>query len=207
MLGSLVDHLDLPGRKAALRDHMKTVRAAIPERIRESDRAATTATVIDLPQLRTAKTVALFAPMGAEMDVRPLARILSEKGVRIAVPVVVEPLIMEFVEVTPEHLEAPRTEQPDFLGKPATHRGLPDGFTVVREDEFDVMIMPGLAFDGKRRRLGYGGGFCDVYLSRPGLRADTIAPIYELQLIDEVPYEELDRLVDTIVTPTRIITA
>ncbi|CAN5895428.1 5-formyltetrahydrofolate cyclo-ligase [soil metagenome] len=68
-------------------------------------------------------------------------------------------------------------------------------------DSIDFALVPGVAFDGRGARLGYGGGFYDKLLagcSEP--RPSLVAAAFELQVVDEVPLEEHDVRVDLIVT-------
>lgn len=62
-----------------------------------------------------------------------------------------------------------------------------------------LVIMPGVAFDNKGYRIGYGKGFYDRYLKcHP--EYETIALAYKCQIIDCVPADEHDRKVDMIIT-------
>ena len=54
--------------------------------------------------------------------------------------------------------------------------------------EQTLLLMPGVAFDQFRNRLGYGKGFYDRYLAdKPVLQARTIAVGYRCQLREELP--------------------
>lgn len=70
-----------------------------------------------------------------------------------------------------------------------------------------VMIMPGVAFDKERDRIGYSGGFYDRYLaSHEGIR--TIALGFECQITSGViPVEETDIKPDILLTEERILGA
>ena len=63
-----------------------------------------------------------------------------------------------------------------------------------------LMILPGLAFDKSGHRLGYGGGYYDRYLSQKGIACAKMAIAYSFQMINSVPYEEHDILVDDVIT-------
>lgn len=65
---------------------------------------------------------------------------------------------------------------------------------------FGLVIMPGVAFDKECRRIGYGGGYYDRYLSKhPALH--TLALAYEVQMQDAViPCEETDIRPEAVVT-------
>ncbi len=67
-----------------------------------------------------------------------------------------------------------------------------------------VILMPGLAFDRNKHRLGYGGGYYDKYLSLHQQHI-TVALCYDFQIVSALPYEEHDILPDYIVTEYEII--
>jgi len=64
----------------------------------------------------------------------------------------------------------------------------------------DLILMPGVAFDNKGGRLGYGKGFYDVFLKKINKKVKKIALAYDFQVIDSVPMEEYDVFIDEIVT-------
>ena len=69
----------------------------------------------------------------------------------------------------------------------------------------DVLIVPLLAFDAERHRLGYGAGFYDRTIK--GLRSVlTIGLAYEDQLCDKLPSEAHDVRMDMIVTDKKVYT-
>lgn len=72
------------------------------------------------------------------------------------------------------------------------------------ENENCLMIMPGVAFDEKRNRIGYGGGYYDKYLSQmDGIYKAAIA--FENQIYQELPCEEYDLKPNIILTEKRSI--
>ena len=67
-----------------------------------------------------------------------------------------------------------------------------------------LMIMPGVAFDRRRSRIGYGGGFYDRYLDlHPHLQTAAVA--FDFQILDKVPAGEHDKRPDCIYTPSEVI--
>ncbi len=67
-----------------------------------------------------------------------------------------------------------------------------------------LVLMPGLVFDRKRHRLGYGGGYYDRYLEDHPEHV-TAALCYRFQVLeDELPCEKHDILPDYIFTETDI---
>jgi 5-formyltetrahydrofolate cyclo-ligase len=70
--------------------------------------------------------------------------------------------------------------------------------------DVDLFLVPGLAFDAKGGRVGYGGGCYDRIMS--GARGVKAALAFDFQVFEQVPVEEHDILLNMIITETRIIT-
>jgi 5-formyltetrahydrofolate cyclo-ligase len=60
----------------------------------------------------------------------------------------------------------------------------------------DILIVPGIAFDKKGNRLGYGMGFYDRLLSYE--RTFSIGLAYSFQLLENIPYDKYDKRLDAI---------
>ena len=76
----------------------------------------------------------------------------------------------------------------------------PIATTPIEPSEIDVMIVPGVAFTRQGARLGRGKGFYDKYLSRNGFRAHTIGVCYPCQIVENLPTEEHDRVLDCVIS-------
>lgn len=56
-----------------------------------------------------------------------------------------------------------------------------------------LLIMPGVAFDAAKNRLGYGKGFYDRYLAdKEALAMRSIGICYQCQMVEQVPSREQD---------------
>jgi 5-formyltetrahydrofolate cyclo-ligase len=64
--------------------------------------------------------------------------------------------------------------------------------------DIDLIIVPGVAFDKRGNRIGFGKGYYDRFLK--GYRGKKIALAYEFQLVDSIKTEEHDERVDEIIT-------
>lgn len=175
--------------KAALRSELRALRrrlaAAVPD---AAARAAAHFAELDIGPMLTA---ALYHPVGAEMDPKPLGRVLRARGVRLGWPVVVTrdaPLLFREQE---EHAAL----VPDALGvlSPPTYA------PAVRPD---LVITPLLAFDRRGGRLGQGGGFYDRTLA--ALRASgpvkVIGLAYAGQELPDIPMGPYDETLDGVLT-------
>ena len=68
------------------------------------------------------------------------------------------------------------------------------------------MLIPGLCFDIKGRRIGYGGGYYDRYLTKcPKDKFHITALACEYQIFESLPFNENDKPVNLIVTENRCI--
>ena len=146
------------------------------------------------PQLRSARRILFFAPLPDELDVWPLLEKLLAAGKICALPwydaeqnaygaKVVEDLAADIV--------------PGRFGvrEPAA------GCAEMPLAEFDLVLVPGLAFDETGHRLGRGQGFYDRILAAAGGVKCGVA--HNFQLLEKVPTEAHDARVNFIFTPAR----
>ena len=77
----------------------------------------------------------------------------------------------------------------------------------IESNHFEkLMILPGIAFDLKGHRIGYGAGYYDKYLAEYKKEDfNKIALAFDFQILDQIPAEEHDINAEKIITPTRII--
>ena len=68
----------------------------------------------------------------------------------------------------------------------------------IDSSALDLVLVPGLAFDRRGWRVGFGAGLYDRFLF--GVRAPRVALAFSLQLVDSLPVEPHDEPVDWIVT-------
>lgn len=69
---------------------------------------------------------------------------------------------------------------------------------------FDLILVPGVAFDREGRRLGMGRGYYDRFLSGQK-EAKRVGLAFNEQILDEVPKAQYDENVDLIITENEII--
>lgn len=85
----------------------------------------------------------------------------------------------------------------------AFHIEEPTGDNTVSEEEIELIIVPAVAFDRSRNRLGRGKGFYDRLLQTT--KATKIGIGYNFQLVDEIPVEEHDIPMDFVITQIGIL--
>lgn len=80
----------------------------------------------------------------------------------------------------------------------------PKDKTPFDKKEIDLVIVPGVAFDRKGNRTGYGKGYYDRFLK--DMSALKIGVCHSFQLLDEIESEEHDVKMDMIVTEREVWT-
>ena len=83
----------------------------------------------------------------------------------------------------------------------------------IEETVLDLIIIPGVAFDKNRNRIGFGGGYYDRFLQKlkeNHNRHDTRFPLtaavcYDFQLLDLIPSEEHDIKPQMIITEKQVL--
>lgn len=66
------------------------------------------------------------------------------------------------------------------------------------QDKIDLIIVPGVAFDSKGNRLGYGKGYYDKYLK--GKNIYKIGVCFNEQVVDNLPIDKHDIKMNLIIT-------
>jgi 5-formyltetrahydrofolate cyclo-ligase len=75
----------------------------------------------------------------------------------------------------------------------------------VAAAEIDFVLVPGVVFDPRGGRIGYGAGYYDRLLAAwPAPPPPVVAAAFELQVVPAVPVLAGDRRVDLVVTDSRI---
>jgi 5-formyltetrahydrofolate cyclo-ligase len=135
---------------------------------------------------RNSKVVHCYLPMKEEINIRPLIQKLLDAKIKVICPKTLlkgqlshhELFSLEEIEEGLFSTFHPKTKMP-YLGK------------------IDYIIVPGLAFDRKGNRLGYGGGYYDRFLE-DHKEAYKVGLAYPFQVIDNVPIEPFDAVLDQI---------
>jgi 5-formyltetrahydrofolate cyclo-ligase len=140
--------------------------------------------------------VAGFWSMGSEIDCRSILDAIHAAGYRCCLPVVAKPRApLMFRRWEPE-----MTLIPGAYGEKIPPPEIP-------EVAPDVLLVPGLLFDRRGFRLGYGAGYYDRTLAalRASKSITAIGLAYAGQLADDVPHDGSDEPLDWIVTEAETI--
>ena len=181
---------DLKARKRELRSELIAARA----RLSQEDRLARSQQIADrlegLDLLQDVRLVALYAPLGTEVDATVIARRLRARGVRVLFPrAIVGERRLVFCACEPTDL----VRGPLGAGEP------PAGAFATPLGEVEAFIIPGVGFSEDGLRLGRGGGYYDVTLKQAA-RAARVGVGFDLQLVPTLPQDPHDMPLDAVVT-------
>ena len=166
---------------------MRQLNRALDSRQRLRASAAIFSAVERLPEVRAARTVAVFAALPDEPATdEVLARWASTR--RVVLPRV-EGDAMRFYACRPDALVFGAFG----ILEPQGERPCPAG-------EIDLVVCPGVAFTADGRRLGRGRGYYDRYLGDPAFRGFRVGVCYAHQLVDDLPVEPHDVRMDRVIT-------
>ena len=74
----------------------------------------------------------------------------------------------------------------------------------VDSEKIDVFVVPGIAFDKKGHRIGWGKGFYDKFFGANKTKGKKIGLAFDFQIVEKIPFEQFDVKMDLIVTEKRI---
>jgi 5-formyltetrahydrofolate cyclo-ligase len=180
-------------RKAELRRLALAARRAQPDKD-ECSRKIWEA-VVHLPAFQRARTVMCYVHVRDEVRTQFALPQVLEGGRQIVIPYCAGDELELFRLQSLDELE-PRTL--GILEPRKVFRDL-DSRRVAAES-LDVVLVPGLAFDRRGARLGYGKGYYDRLLRRVRPDALKLGIAFQCQLFPEVPTLDHDVLLDAVLT-------
>ena len=145
-------------------------------------------------QIPSAHTILFFAPLPDELDVWPMLELSLALGTNCALP---------FFDVEKNIYGAKLLKNlaaDIVIGK----FGVREPAATCEEiplNRFDLVLVPGMAFDLSGHRLGRGQGFYDRMLAEAsGIKCGVS---YDFQVLEKIPTELHDAKVDFVFTPSR----
>ncbi|MCG8342868.1 MAG: 5-formyltetrahydrofolate cyclo-ligase [Chlorobiales bacterium] len=192
--------LEKAGDKDTIRAELRNVRAAMDVNEWRSGSCLIAEKTVQLPEFRRAGSVMLYLCMNErrEVDTAPLiSRIAAEKGIRMYIPFSCGKDLCAVPFGKDDPVVSGRFGQPEPVYHEAGVQEMPD-----------IVIVPAVAVDREGRRLGYGKGYYDRFVS--GLREQddnplVIAFVFSFQLLDALPQDPWDERLDCIVTEKEVI--
>ena len=186
-------------QKAAIRKEILERRESQDPKIRAAQSRSITKTLLSHKAFQKADKILIYLSKDGEVGTDNLLGHAFELGKRVCVPVVGR----ENEELRISELPGP--EISFRLGAFGVREPAEEDLNFVPPDQIDPVVAPGLAFDRRGGRIGYGKGYYDRLLSRLDSHVPRIALAFDFQVLDDVPQDENDIRVDAIITEKSVM--
>lgn len=183
----------------SIQDSKTELRQHIRERLEKISPAVRAVESIDLcerlkAQMQSAHTILFFAPLADELDIWPVLELSLALGCTCALPFFDAEKQTYGARVL-NHLATDIVIGKFGVREPAA------SCAEIPLNTFDLVLVPGMAFDLNGNRLGRGKGFYDRLLKEvSGIKCGLA---YDFLLLEQIPTEPHDAKVDFIFTPSR----
>lgn len=154
-----------------------------------------------LPIFGRARTVATYVGVKSEVPTLPLIEEMLAGRKRVLVPAVVgSDVRLVRIDSTAELVAAP-------FGLLEPGAGIRDRLDRrAQPAEVDLFLVPGVVFDRKGGRIGYGKGFYDRILARARAGTPTVGLGFEAQVVPSIPMGPADIHIKHLVTERMVYT-
>lgn len=188
--------------KKALRTEILRKRVEIPDEKITIDSKIIIDKLIGLEAYKKSATIMCFVDFKKEVRSRLIIKKALDDGRRVLVPIITKDTDGKKV-MKASHLIS--FEDDLESGTMGILEPKPECRRYVAPSEIDFFVVPGVAFDVHRNRLGYGAGFHDAMFRF--LRKDClkVAVCFDFQVFDQIPVMEYDVPVDMLLTELRTI--
>lgn len=176
---------DPVSEKAQIRAKMKELKSSMSDIQRHAESVKVFEKIESFPEFIAAKTVLVYWSMPDELPTHNfIVKWSKEKQMYLPVVKDGEMYIKPFS--TKDNLVVGSYG----IWEPDAQREL--------ERQVDLVIVPGIAFDKQRNRLGRGKGYYDRYFINDKIK--KIGVCFDIQLMDKIPVEQFDVKMDKVVT-------
>lgn len=182
-------------RKQQLRQQCRETRKALGQEARGIASQAICGQIESWRFFQSSSLILTYLPMRGEVDLHTLLERHPDKHWLVPRILPEEDHRMAFHPYDPAHL----VRHAFGMLEPAAY--LPE----VPPGDVELALVPGLAYDRRGWRLGYGGGYFDRFLKN--FMGNSLGVIYQALLLDTVPHSPHDMPVGWVATETGIAQA
>jgi 5-formyltetrahydrofolate cyclo-ligase len=182
--------------KFQLRNQMRIFRRQLNPARRKAMSERVISRLESLPVFRRARSIHTYVSFGDEVDTHALIHRLLREGRQVAAPRIEGAsgelhhfFIRDFSQLQP--------------GRFGILEPAPNPRTIAMPETFDMVLVPGLAFDREGNRLGLGKGYYDRFLAK--VHAPKIALAFAFQMMKKISTEPHDQRVDMVITEKEVI--
>ncbi|MCR4335056.1 MAG: 5-formyltetrahydrofolate cyclo-ligase [archaeon] len=155
-----------------------------------------TQNLFSLKEINQAQNIALYISFNNEVETKQIIEKLWKQGKNVFVPVM--------KEESEEHLYFAKIDS--FEGLIENNKGIlePKEKVFIPPNEIELFIVPGVAFDKKGNRIGWGKGFYDKFFNFNKIVAKKIGLAFEFQIVESISHKAHDVKMDFVVTEKKV---
>jgi 5-formyltetrahydrofolate cyclo-ligase len=140
--------------------------------------------LFQMEEFQKAGTILFYASFNGEVETFEMMKEAQKLGKTIGLPGVIK----QEHKIVPTAVSSLESDlEPGIYGilQPKKGQGRP-----IFQDDLDMVVVPGVAFDKNNNRLGRGEGYYDRFLR--GLSSDvtTVGLAFDFQMIESLPFQE-----------------
>lgn len=181
--------------KNSLRIRIMAERKQYPPEKQILDAAKVMDRLISMEEIQTQQNVLLYYEKKPELSLHQFAGWCLEKGKYLYYP-----------RVNGDNMEFYRIRSMEELSIGYFGIMEPGENCECFHDREGICLVPGVAFDWKGNRIGYGKGFYDRYFGRHrNCQIKKLGIAYDFQVVDEIEAGIYDQQMDGLITPSKII--
>lgn len=179
--------------KKTLRKKYLEIRQRIKDKVQKSKMIFEK--IIQEKEYQNAKVIALYKNLKSEVDTSELIKYSVNQGKLVCLPKVVgEEIKFYQISKTEEFIKSKfGVEEPEENPEKE-----------IKKNKIDLVIVPGVCFDTRKNRLGFGKGYYDRFLTGTNLK--TVGICFEEQILKDcfLPVEENDVKMQKVLTEENI---
>jgi 5-formyltetrahydrofolate cyclo-ligase len=186
-------------KKKIVRDGILLLRKKMTKEEVQQKSQAILEQLIQLKEYKDSSCVSIYLSFANEVDTFMIINKMKSHGKKIVIPYT----DASRVELIPVYLEDPSkdlTMSAFGYPEPIFERAVK-----AQIEDIDLVIVPGVAFDVTKNRIGFGKGYYDKYLSKMRPEVKKIAVAYDYQVLESIPSEDHDVKMDYVMTESRIV--
>ena len=176
-----------------VQDEKKAIRKHIGQYLKtqkEEDRLRKSLVILEkvfaTPEFQASKTILFYASFDGEVETFEMMRRAQQLRKKIALPFILKEE-KKIIPTLVDNLTEDLRPGPYGIRQPRL-----DKQNSIREDELDLLIIPGIAFDKSNRRLGRGAGYYDRFLANLSKDIPSFGLGFDFQIVDHLPHQEHD---------------
>lgn len=148
-----------------------------------------------MPEFETAKTVASFVSFRNEIEMQTINQSILASRKKLVLPLIDMTLKTMHFYFVDDLNTLVKNSYGILEPNPSTH-------VQISNEDIELILTPGVAFDLQGYRLGYGGGFYDRFFTSLKKAIPSIGIAFECQVVSQLPIDDYDQKILKLLTET-----